>query len=73
MAVKHGNESHLCSQCPKVFKSEDSLKYHESKVHTVRKMFQCDQCDKLLKTKESMAKHIIDLHTPESEKPFICE
>lgn len=73
MAVKHGNETHLCSHCPKVFKSAETLRHHERNVHTLQAIYKCDQCGKVFKKKEVLNQHLIDLHTPDAEKPFLCE
>ena len=65
--VQSHGESWQCSECSLVFKSHQSMKYHQEKVHRMTKGAQkrwkkCEHCEFTAKFEKVMTKHLFEQH-----------
>lgn len=65
----HGNEEHLCPNCPRVFGHTMALKRHIKDNH---RQFPCEHCGNIMKNFKKYRLHILSVHTPDNLKPYQC-
>lgn len=71
ISVKFSGAQHLCSECGKLYLSEQRLKAHMRAIHFNKRRFRCSTCDLTFKYKRSIVSHM-RLHNGESVYSFSC-
>jgi len=59
-----------CTICSKRFYTENFLKRHMEKMHTIENEHRCTMCDKRFRTRINFAKHMKKFHA--GKKPYAC-
>ena len=68
--VVHEGLTWNCTDCPKVFKSQNGLKYHQKAKHLSGLLHKCSHCDSSFPSNQKLILHKRKDH---SVKPLICK